>query len=285
MKKASNVLRWTSVGLGLTFLSLCAVAQADEKLLRERDSGQRPTLLVVGVAHFDNPGRDVVNPIVDDVLSVTRQAQIERVVEQLAFFRPTYIAVEWPKSEQVGLDARYQDYREGRYQLTRSETDQFGLRLAAKLGLPRVHAVDWNGLPPGDEKHFDWFEYGKSHGQGAAIAAIIDPKRMRGVVPQGNQSIGAWIGKLNDSEVLAEAQRSYFDIALIGDPDDQPGANWVGYWYSRNLRIFGNLVRLTEKPEDRILVIYGQGHAYLLRQFARESGAFRLVDVGAVLKN
>ena len=34
-----------------------------------------------------------------------------------------------------------------------------------------------------------------------------------------------------------------------------------------------------------ILGVYGQGHAYLLRQFATESGAFRLVDVDAVLKN
>jgi len=33
-----------------------------------------------------------------------------------------------------------------------------------------------------------------------------------------------------------------------------------------------------------VLVVYGYGHAYLLRQFAAESGAFRVVDVGDVLK-
>jgi hypothetical protein len=37
------------------------------------------------------------------------------------------------------------------------------------------------------------------------------------------------------------------------------------------------------RQSDRILVIYGAGHAYLLRQFVGESGAFRLVDVAAVL--
>lgn len=42
---------------------------------------------------------------------------------------------------------------------------------------------------------------------------------------------------------------------------------------------------LTDRPQDRILAIYGAGHAYLLRQFATESGAFRLVDVDEVLKD
>jgi hypothetical protein len=45
------------------------------------------------------------------------------------------------------------------------------------------------------------------------------------------------------------------------------------------------VVLLAAQPSDRVVVIYGAGHAYLLRQFARESGAFRLVDVAEVLKD
>jgi hypothetical protein len=37
-----------------------------------------------------------------------------------------------------------------------------------------------------------------------------------------------------------------------------------------------NLTRLVGSPDERILLIIGAGHAYLLRQFARESGFFRL---------
>ena len=32
------------------------------------------------------------------------------------------------------------------------------------------------------------------------------------------------------------------------------------------------------KPKDRVLVLYGSGHAHLLTQFTRESRAFELVD-------
>ena len=34
------------------------------------------------------------------------------------------------------------------------------------------------------------------------------------------------------------------------------------------------LTRLVTAPEDRILVLFGAGHQYLLQQFFRESGRF-----------
>jgi hypothetical protein len=266
-------------------VSLPAVARDDTGLLRDRAADQRPTLLVLGTGHFDNPGQDVVNTKVDDVLAPTRQAEIAAVVEQLASYRPTHIAVEWPTKKQAALDARYRDYRDGKYQLGRGEEEQLGLRLAAKLHLTRVYAVDWNEEPPGKDEDYDWVAYGQSHGQKAQVTALLDPKGVLGVVPLSTQSIGKWLLQLNASRTLAASHRNYFDWAAIGDAEHQPGANWVGQWYARNLRIFTNLVRATEGPQDRMLVVYGQGHAYLLRQFAVESGAFSVVDVDSVLKD
>src|SRR5690606_14923520 len=112
------------------------------------------------------------------VLTEARQAEIAAVVERLAAFRPTHIAVEWPSAEQASLDALYRDYREGRHELGRRELEQFGLRLAAKLGLGRVHAVDWRGLPPGDQQHYRWAAYGKANGHEARLSALADPKRV-----------------------------------------------------------------------------------------------------------
>jgi hypothetical protein len=284
MTAISGAPRLTSYGVVLAAISLHALGQDASKLFRERTPEQRPALMILGTGHFRNPGRDVVNLKVDDVLSEARQAQIAEVVEQLAAFRPTHVAVEWPRTDQSTLDAHYRDYREGHYRLSRAEEDQLGVRLAAKLGLARVYAVDWNDLPPGDQKSYDWYSYGQSHGQKTLVSAIVDPNRSSWpLAPLGTQSIGTWLLQLNRREVIAADHRNYFDIAIVGDEDQQPGANWVGYWYGRNLRIFNNLVRLSDRPQDRVLAVYGQGHAYLLRQFATESGAFRLIDVEAVL--
>ena len=94
--------------------ALFALARDDEKLLRERAPNQRPTLMVLGTAHFSNPGRDLCNVKVDDVFSPRRQREINAVVEPLASFRPAHVAVEWPRKQQDALEARYRDYREGR---------------------------------------------------------------------------------------------------------------------------------------------------------------------------
>ena len=47
------------------------------------------------------------------------------------------------------------------------------------------------------------------------------------------------------------------------------------------MKIFAHLIRITDSPGDRILVIYGAGHAKLLNQFAKESGYY---DVESPLK-
>jgi uncharacterized protein DUF5694 len=284
MKPAHADYRQWICGLMLACLAVNASGQTAIKLIRERRPQQRPTLLIVGVPHFDNPGRDVINTKVDDVLSAAQQAGVAKVVDALAAFRPDYVALEWASASQDRLDARYRDYREDRYTLSRDERDQLGLRLAAKLNLPRVTAVDWNEEPPGEDKHYDWLPYGQSNGQAALISAIRDPHRSGANDPQGTQTMSSWLLKLNSPGALAAMHRDYFDIAMVGDAQDQPGANWVGTWYARNLRIFNNLVNLTDRPQKRILVIYGRGHAYVLRQFARESGAFRLIDLDQVLK-
>lgn len=285
MYGTARVLKAYAYGLVLAIASLSALGQEPVKLLRDRSPEQRPALVVLGTAHLHNPGRDFVNTKVEDVLTPARQAEIEAVVEQLAAYRPTHVAVEWPNAQQQVLDTRYKDYREGRYELGASEHDQLGLRLAAKLGLPRVHAVDWNDMPSGDLREYNWFEYGQAHGHQARIAALQDPETVNRISPPlTGHKFAAWLLKLNRAESLQASHRVYFDIAMIGDSKQQPGANWMGHWYGRNLRIFRNLVNLTDRPDDRILVIYGQGHAYLLRQFAQESGAFRLIDLDQVLK-
>ncbi|MGB4930971.1 MAG: DUF5694 domain-containing protein, partial [Chitinophagales bacterium] len=54
------------------------------------------------------------------------------------------------------------------------------------------------------------------------------------------------------------------------------------HWYSRNLRIYRNLQEITTAPDDRILVIIGQGHAQILTHLFECSNEFNLVKFGAI---
>src|SRR5262249_60529577 len=53
-------------------------------------------VIVVGTFHMSNPGHDIHNMKVDDVLAPKRQTEIAALTSALAGFRPTRVAIEWP---------------------------------------------------------------------------------------------------------------------------------------------------------------------------------------------
>ena len=68
-------------------------------------------------------------------------------------------------------------------------------------------------------------------------------------------------------------------LTRVGDDSTFVGADLVAKWHLRNLEMFAKLTRLIDGPQERILVLYRQGHAYLLRDFVRGSPDLALVDV------
>lgn len=243
---------------------------------------QKPTLMIVGMPHLANPGRDIANTKVENVLTPRRQREIDALVDRLASFRPTHVAVEWERKDQAKLDQRYADYRAGRLKLSSDETDQIGLRLAAKLGLARVDAVDWNEEPPGKDSDYDFAAWLKAHGRGVEWDTFQKTLQRQadaeGAFEQCHP-VADWVRNLNDKAGSEKLAQPYFQIATFGDDENNPGAAWVGAWYARNLRIFANLLDVGGAPEDRTIAIFGAGHGPLLRADAVQSGLFTLVDV------
>lgn len=272
-------------------LALCCAlvtglsAAADLPLLRERSDAERPALMFIGAPHFANYNRDVNNNTVPDVMSTQRQAELARLAQALAAFKPTKIAVEVAASRQDKLDATYRAYRAGTHQLASDESEQLGMRLAAACGHAAIYAIDWNEMPPGKVDDFDYEEWAATPEKSALLARI----RKSASLADDNQrlhstSVAEWLLKHNDPELQARGHRRYFDYALLGDSTKQPGANWVANWYGRNLKIFAKLVALAPQPGERILVIYGAGHIFPLREFAQQSGAFTVVDPRPLLQ-
>jgi hypothetical protein len=242
----------------------------------------RRQLLVLGTYHMASPGRDLVNMQVDDVLSPQRQRQIEEVVAKLAEFHPTRIAIEMERSKQAELDARYRDYRAGKYALSRNEIDQIGLRLAKRLSHDRVYAVDWNrdnGVP---DALVDYPAYAAKHPAAAQLLASVKAIYARQVARteavQRSGTVGAVLRMLNSEDYWRPDGAGYLELARIGEDDDYPGANWVQFWYGRNLKIFVNLTRIASNPDERVLFIVGAGHIALQREIGAQSGYFALVD-------
>ncbi len=239
----------------------------------------KPVLMVLGSPHLDNPGRDYVNLRVDDVLVPKRQQEIAEIVARLARFRPTKIALEVPYESNGQLNEAYRRYVGGQQELSRNEVHQIGFRLAQTLGHERVYAVD--SFPESAREHdTDFVSFAEAHGQDHLLNEALQASEEsvahhEQILAQGSL-IDLYVAMNRSDELLAD-HRVYFTLARIGAGARYPGANWVQDWYGRNLRIWANLVRITEQ-RDRILALFGAGHAWLLRQFAHESGVFEVAD-------
>jgi hypothetical protein len=182
--------RWLALVGGMLVAGSAATAAGPAK----------PALLILGVPHFPNPGRDTVNVRVADVTTPERQREIAAVVDRLAAFRPTRVAVEWPADAQAELDRRYADYRTGRRVLSANERDQIGLRLAARLGLSCVDAVDWDGDRPGQQSDYDYPAYAEAHGRGEQWRTWVSRFQAQADVDarlMAYTPVSAWLRRVN----------------------------------------------------------------------------------------
>lgn len=232
-------------------------------------------VLVLGSYHFANPGQDIVKMQVADVLGPEKQAEILEVANALARFRPTKIAVEEDPSSEAELNSLYTAYRAGTRTLGRNETQQLGFRLAARFDHPRLYAINhWDrGMPfyqaldeakEQDPAFTAWFEQ-RTTEQGEKDSRL-----------QGT-TVRHILRHYNDPASIAKDHSFYLAFAPIGAGSSYVGAELISAWYDRNIRIFANLQRLAES-NDRILVIYGAGHAAILRELVRGSENMELED-------
>jgi hypothetical protein len=251
-------------GAVILFASSVAAAQvAPSRLPADRlDGPPLAEVLVLGIYHMGNPGRDIFNLKADDVLAPKRQAEIREVLAVLARFRPTKIAIEAnsnsPKIKQ------YQDYLAGKYELGRDERDQIGFRLGKELNLPKIYGIDQEGDFPFPAVQ----DYAKAHGRDKELESLM--AQVGKMVQDDNEflkshSVLQMLLRTNSSDAVRRGLAGYAMYAHFGEEFDYAGAELLTQWYQRNLRIFAHLLNIIE-PGDRVLVIYGSGHLGLLRQ-------------------
>ena len=237
------------------------------------DPSTKPVeVMVVGVFHMSNPGHDLHNLKADDVLEPKRQGEIVALIDALARFKPTKIGVEWPP--ELVAD-RYQQYLAGTLPPSRNEVVQLGFRLAKTTGA-EVYSLDADGDFPYDRL--------KNFAETRGFSKLLDDMNAeieRTVDEQARllsqKGISADLRFLNDPARLTSDNAFYREMLRIGLGADQPGADLTASWYHRNFLICANLLQLA-KPGDRVVIFFGSGHAFLLRQCVTETPGFKLVE-------
>lgn len=241
-----------------------------------------PQVMVVGTVHFDNPGLDAAKNTLDDVLSPQRQREIEALVDALARFRPTKIAVEREPRRAEALNARYRAWLAGTDTLGRNEIDQVGFRLAKRFGHAGIHAIDHH-LPLDIGGALAWAARNGQQDQVEAFGAFV--KRLEAWTERvyATETMTGIVAAQNDDARADDGVALYQLMSRIGRDSVYAGADVAADWYERNLRMYANILRVVE-PNDRVLVLVGGGHRPLLRQMLLQTPGIEFVPTMKYLK-
>lgn len=244
--------------------------------------------MVLGVFHFHNPGLDSYKPKYSfDIFERKRQEEVEILLKQIAEYKPTKILVEWDRIQDDSIaNERYQNYLNGTFSIDdkRNEVYQLGFKLAKKLGHKKIYCSDasaeWFGVEL-DWDNYDVEAYLKSKGQYEKstrydFQSFYELSDSLKTV----QTLTEHLVMLNSPKNRLKDHQAYLtDLILEGAGDNYVGADGVAKWYRRNLRIFANAYDFTDfDKEERLLLIYGSGHVWQLRQFFMDSPDFEYIE-------
>ena len=236
-------------------------------------------VMILGTYHMSNPGKDIHNLKADDVLVEKRQHELADVAAGLAKFKPTKVVVEQPVDNGAPTKLpRYHDYLDGKMADSRNEVAQVGYRLAKQMKLAEVWGIDVDGDFPfeavqkfAEDGHP---QLAKQLGElGAEVERML--KGLEDTLKSGTVSQG--LRYLNDPKRIVEGNAFYSTLLLYGAGNEQPGAALLTAWEGRNNQICARLMQLAQ-PDDRIVVLYGSGHSFLLRRCVQDMPGYELVE-------
>ncbi len=269
-------------------------AHPDKVLL----NGERQPIpvLLLGAFHFGYPnldGHKTDSSKYIDVKSLVRQKEMEELAAVIMRFKPTRVYVE--SSDEGWIDSLYAAYRNGQYKLGRNEIFQLGFRVAGLAGHKKVYSVDtWPFSSEFGEK-YPWIDSLWSHNtpvdsvRDQYWAAKYKSWYDAGDAQELNLTMLENFLNMAEPATLQRMHGHYlasgFNTAEEVNGNGQQGPDALSiWWYNRNLRIFNNILRTKPGPEDRILVLFGNGHMPILRHCFYSSPEFRVVELKTLLK-
>jgi hypothetical protein len=274
-----------SIALILLFIAGHSFAQKIDfnELVEPFKKVKKSKVLIVGTFHFRDAGLDGYKPKFSvNIKSEQRQAEVLRMVESLAKFKPTKIAIENQASRQKFHDSLYGEFLKGRYALGENEIFQLCYRLAAKMGHQKIYTADApqrNFSPEPDPEQF-----AKVHHQENYSDKVFGPLFMKVYSREDSLksvlSLRDMFYHMNSPERLNLGMGHYIiGDFKVGTNDAYPGADQLTGWFNRNARIFARLLQLAaESDDERVLFVVGSGHVPILRFLALACPEIELVD-------
>ncbi len=248
---------------------------------------------VLGTFHFTNSvPHDYEDQHTVDVLSKERQIELNLLLDKITKFQPSKIFIERNRiSSDSLISDQYDKYLNEEFGLSENdEVYQIAFQLGKRLGHDKIYCsdarADWLGVDL-DWENFDEAAYLKLKGQYEKSNRYNYDKYYE--IEDSLKSIltlSEYLALINDpNNALFNHQIYLTESVLSGAGDHYLGADSVTRWYRRNLRIFANILDLTDfEKEEKLLIIYGASHIWTLKQFFKDSPDFKYTEINQFLR-
>ena len=165
-----------------------------------------------------------------------------------------------------------------------NENYQVAARLAAQLGLQRLHAVDNHTGDKIDVPDIKAFVRSIEAAWSAGAAALHVREKRELALSEESSLLGLY-RYVNEPEGLrAYADGNVRAAMRARSPEGYPQI-WVGGWETRNLRMVANIREtFRERPGARVLVVVGVSHKPWFDAWLGQLQGVDIVDAAAVLK-
>ena len=265
-----------------------------KEALAQRASKQKEVLLI-GTFHFHNPGADIVKTDKIDVLTEESQKELKIIANKIKDFSPDKIFVEWNFNESNQLDSLYTLYLEDKYfdyvdkkfpkNTSYKEGEIFQLAfLAAKLsGNKKLYGIDTQTEFPFDSLLISMDKAKQTELKDKIFNRIMEYEQIDNE-NRKKYSLTKLILECNKQSNRNFDLGSYITMFnAAGENNDFTGPNLVANWYKRNLLMYSFVQKLTDKEDDKIVILLGAGHIALFKHFIDLDENFKAVELKDIL--
>jgi hypothetical protein len=227
-------------------------------------------IMLFGVFHFANPGKDVVKTKQVNVMTAENQAFLDELAKRIADFNPTVVLLEFNPTNEAEVQQKYRQFLEGTFVLTSNEIYQLGFRIAWQSGARTVYSFDDRDI---GWKAGELFEYMPKHDAEAQTRfdALIEDVTMAQSKDHATKSLAQLLMQANDPEEDNNNKYIYMATNDVGAGENFVGADATASWWHRNFRMYANIQKHAE-PGERVVVIAGQGIPQSSRIFLQQTG-------------
>ena len=166
----------------------------------------------------------------------------------------------------------------------KNEIFQLAFRAGKKLNLVRIHAIDYKTDFPGDSV-MNAMKAARQEKLAKDVASQLATYQASTNKKLETYTLTQVLLDMNTPESRAFDNSFYLTLMnRAGTADAFVGPFLVAEWYRRNLYMYSLVQKLTETPDDKVMILAGASHTALMKGFIDADKNFEVKELKAIVR-